>query len=368
MSSYLINRVTSDDNEALCALCKIPLPGKIEVALERSPNFFSGSQIQCEEIETYVCRKKGNSKIVGVFSVGKRRVFVGNDKRYIRYFSDLRVHSSAHGSRVIYEISRFVTDNNLLEDNVAQTIVFADNTVMLRLIQRLQERSKKLSIFKYFSAGNYISYMVKFTSARKINRAYIIRKAIKEDVPAMQKLLASEGPKKLFYPFYDFSLPSNTYYDGLSVDHYYVAFSAEELIGIVGVWDQHQIKQTRITGYNRWFKMLRPFVNFFGYITNGFVLPDVGTTLSYLTVHSIIIKNNNSAIFSSLLDKINNDYKKKSFSYLLIGLDEKDHLNKSLSTFAKKRTIKGKHFLVSNRGTVEESLLNSLYYLEAARI
>ncbi len=216
MSSYLISKATPDDNEELCSLCTIPLPGKISVSLERSPNFFAGSHIQCEEIETYTCRKQDNQKIMGVFSIGKRRVFYENEIKWIRYFSDLRIHPAAQGSRIIFEISRFITDNKMLEDEVAQTIVFADNTVMLRLIERLQRHSKRLSIFKYFPAGNYTSYMVKFSSQEKKQGAFMVRRAEKEDAAAMQELLIIEGPKKMFYPYYDFSLPASGYYQGLS--------------------------------------------------------------------------------------------------------------------------------------------------------
>ncbi len=199
---------------------------------------------------------------MGVFSEGKRRVFVGKKIKNIRYFSDLRVPPTAQGSRILYEVTRFITENNILEVGVALIIVFAENKVMLGLINRHQHGAKKLSIFKYFSAGSYLSYMVKFSSTRKIKGPHLINQATKEDVPAMQKLLSAEGPKKLFFPYYDFTLPSKTYYAGLTIEDYYDAFSEEELVGIVGVRDQHQIKQTRITGYSRWVGVLRPLVTF----------------------------------------------------------------------------------------------------------
>jgi hypothetical protein len=75
VSSYIIKKATADDNEGLCKLCKIPMKGNIMLTFERSPDFFAGSKIQSEDVETYTCFKKNSVEIVGVFSVGKRRVF-----------------------------------------------------------------------------------------------------------------------------------------------------------------------------------------------------------------------------------------------------------------------------------------------------
>lgn len=368
MSCYLIRRATSDDNAALCALCQIPMKGNIMLTFERSPDFFAGSKIQSEEIETYACVRKASNKISGVFSVGKRRVFYKNEVREIRYLSDLRIHPEIQGLRLVYEIGRFITDNNILADNVAQSIVFAENEVMLRLVEKLDRPAKKMLLLKYFPAGNYISYMVKFSRQKEDDRDIQIKKAGLLDIPQMQALVLKEGPRKEFFPYYDFNQLQNDYYAGLSIDHFYLAYKNKELIGIAGIWDQHQIKQTRIYNYSIYYKLLRPFINIFAVLTGGFLLPAKGKVLRYLSIHSILIKNNNFNIFNCLLAAINNDYTNGKFNYFLVGLDEKDDLNKSLYNFSNKRIMKGKHFLVANKETVDEDLLHSLYYLEAARI
>ncbi len=82
----------------------------------------------------------------------------------------------------------------------------------------------------------------------------------------------------------------------------------------------------------------------------------------------MLIKDNDPIILKKLLQTISNDFAKSGYDYFLIGFDEKDHLNHALSIFKHKRTIKGKHFLVSNKEITDAETLSSPYYLESARI
>jgi hypothetical protein len=368
VSGYIIQPAVPEDNEELCSLCKIPAKGHIMLAFERSPDFFAGSGIQSEEVEVYTCKRKVDHKIVGVFSVGSRRIFFKGDIKQTRYISDLRVYPDEQGSGLVYQLTRFIADNVLGED-AAQTIIFADNDLMLNLIERLTFVSKKRPVFRFFPAGNYTSYMVKFATQTKIkDSAYLVRKAEDFDIPKMQKLLLYEGPKKQFFPYYDFNILNTNYHKGLAIDNFYLAFENEKLVGITGIWDQHSIKQTRVCNYSLVYKLIRPFVNFYGSLFNGFMLPAKGTVLRYLAMHSIVIRGNNSLVFNSILQQINNDHSKKQFDYFLVGLDERDNLNEALKKFPNKRIIKGKHFLISKKDVVDEAALQSIFYLEAARI
>lgn len=369
MSTYIIEPAATNDNEALCALCSTPMKGNISLSFERFPNFFAGSAIQCEKTEVYVCRRKDDQHIYGVFSVGKRRVFYQNKVQDLRYFSDLRIHPKVQGARLLYQITRYITDHNLLEDGFAQTIVFADNTLMLKLIESLNQRAGKLCIFKYYPAGNYNSYMVKFSRLKVQNHGNVpVRKASENDIEGMNEFIKTNGSTKNFFPFYDFTRLDTPYYQGLTIDKFYLAIANEEIIGIAGVWDQKDIKQTKIHGYSKLFSSVRPLFNLFSFITGGLKLPPAGTTLNYLAIHTILIKDNDPIILKKILQTISNDYAKAGFDYFLIGFDEKDELNEALSIFKHKRTIKGKHFLVSNKEITDAEILSSPYYLETARI
>ncbi|MEO7293806.1 MAG: hypothetical protein ABIW34_11925 [Ginsengibacter sp.] len=368
MSNYIIDIATEDDNAELCSLCQIPSCGNIIFTMERSPDFFAASKVQSEQTEIYVCRNKSDNKIEGVLSVGKRRVFYKNEIKQIRYFSDMRILPQSQGSRLLYNVVRFITDNILQPSEIAQAIVFAENTIMLQLIQKLQYRSKKMSIFNFYPAGNYTSYMVKFSAGvKKANSKYHIKKATPGDVTQIQAFIINEGPKKNFFPYYDLKEIGRDYYQGLAIEDFYLAFENKKLIGIAGVWDQQALRQTKIIGYSLLYKILRPAINLIGFLSNGFTLPPKNTLLKYVTVHSILIDGNNSHVFENILTEINNDNYRSGFDYFLVGLDAKDNLNKSLSIFKNKRKIKGNHFLIS-KTQPEQEILDASFYLEAARI
>lgn len=360
---------TASDNAELCALCQIPSGGNIQFTIERSPDFFTVSKMQCEQTEIYVCRNKNSNNIEGVFSVGKRSVFYHGQIKQVRYFSDMRILAQSQGSRLLFQVVRFMTDQVLVQDEIAQAIVFADNKVMLELIHKLQHRSAKMSIFNFYSAGNYVSHMVKFSGAiSKKSVGYQIRKAITNDIDQMQEFMLKVGPKKEFFPYYNFKALGSDYYANLSIENFYLAFDNEKLVGMAGTWDQHSMKQTKIYGYSLPYKILRPFINLYGLLSSGFTLPAEGTVLKYLTIHSIWIHENNNEVFESILLEINQDYNNNSFDYFLVGLNEKDTLNKSLSVFRNKRIIKGRHFLITKNNKPDQEMLEASYYLEAARI
>ena len=359
MSTYNIEIATEYDNAELCALCEIPTGDNIRFTIERSPDFFAAARVQNEHTEIYVCRNKTSGKIEGMFSVGKRKVFFKNEIREIRYFSDMRIHPQIQGSRLLYQVVRFMTDNILQADEIAQAIVFAENRIMLELIQKLQFRSGKMSIFNFYPAGNYTSYMVKCLNvSTKTGNKYQVRKATHADIVMMQTFIMEEGPKKEFFPFYDLRELESAYYKGLTIEKFYLAFDNEKLTGMAGIWDQHGLKQTKIVGYSKFYNIIRPAINLLSFLTNGFTLPAKNTQLKYLSIHSILTSGNSSDVFANILREIVKDSRQSGFDYVLVGLDGKDNLNLALSLFKNKRIIKGNHFLISNTEP-EQEILNA---------
>ena len=367
MSTYFVDIATTKDNDQLQAICKIPQEGNMMLAFEKSPDFFAASKIQGEEVNTYVIRERDTNTIDGLFSVARRKVFSDGNPTPILYISNLKIKHQRRGSRILYIVGRYIADHLMDEIDLAHTIVFADNEAMLQLINSLRNRNRKVSDITFFPAGDYSSYMVRFSGCSKGNHyGYTIIRADEKHIPLMNELVFSEGSKKQFYPVYDFTLLGNNYYKGLTIDNFYLAFENEKLVGMAAIWDQRAFKQTRVTGYSKTYALMRPLINLYGFITGGERLPASGDIINYLNIHSVVVKNNDSKVFDSLLYQINNDYNKSECKYFLTGFDQRDPLNTSLDKFKVKRTIMGKHFLVRNKEAADS--LPHLFYLECARI
>jgi hypothetical protein len=369
MSKIIIERALLSDNSAICELCQIPMVGDISLTMERDPDYFINAGIQNQEVEIYVCRQQ--NRIVGVFSIGKRTVFFDGSPRQLRYFSDLRIHPEFQKSMLLVRMSRFLKTNKIIQENeISHAVIFSENKTMTDLIEKVDDHFlKKASLLKFSLYGDYCSYMISLSKQRKKKKSNLhIRKAESKDIETMQLFFNKEAPSKQLYPCYNFSCLDDSYYYGLKINDFYLAFEKEKLVGITGVWDQRKFKQTKIYSYSGSIKFVRPLLNIASKITKGFILPEPGEKLNYFMLHTILTQNNEPKIFKDLLEKIYADNYLSEFSYFLCGLDKNDGLCHVFKDFTK-RIVKGGVYSVSFDTEIGRgNSISPNFYLETARI
>lgn len=372
MSVIIIEKATENDNSGICRLCEIPMAGFISLVMERAPDYFVGAKIQNQQVAVYVCKKVADNSVVGLFSIGRRNVFINGTPTWVYYFSDLRIHPDFQKSMLLIRMCKFIREHEIVEENgLGHTVVFSENKIMTDLIARgNDELLKKLSLPKYSIQGKYCSYMISLSKRRKKRTSnLLIRKAQLNDVNKMQKFFNMEAKKKQWYPCYEFSKLTDDYYQDIHIEDFYLAFNGDNLVGITGTWDQKNFKQTKVFSYSPMLKKLRPAINALSAITGGFKLPPEGGKLNYFTLHSIVTKNNEMGIFCDLVNQIYWDNYGKSFDYFLCGLDNEDSLNKAFDNFKTKKIIRGNFYLMSfNIDSQPFNPSSKAYYLEASRI
>ncbi|MCB1308437.1 MAG: hypothetical protein KDK30_09670 [Leptospiraceae bacterium] len=375
MPRFIAHKADRRDNSELCALFRdAPMAGAIRIALEREPDFFLCAGVQTEQPEVYAghdslaAQSNERTRIAAVFSTGGRHVFVNGKKRFVRYFSDLRILPEYRNGTLLARGFHWIHANVMRGTEFAQTIIVADNRKAIEYLG-----SGRAGLPFYHPAGAYITHAVSLQSRppRKRNKnlpALHIRRAQSNDMAAMQKLLDREGPRKQFYPCYEFQKLDKDYYHGLKISDFWLALHGEQLVGIAGVWDQRAFKQTRIVSYAPLIATLRPLLNLLRRFMGGIRLPPANSVLQYFFLHTILIQDNNPDIFRALLHAVYRAHRNSEFEYFLCGLDALDPLNAALEGFVR-RKFHGRHFLVSfDREHPREHLRPGPYYLEAARI
>jgi len=372
MSGIIIEKATENDNSGICRLCEIPMAGFISLVMERAPDYFVGAKIQNQQVAVYVCKKVADNSVVGLFSIGRRNVFINGTPTWVYYFSDLRIHPDFQKSMLLIRMCKFIREHEIVEENgLGHTVVFSENKIMTDLIARgNDELLKKLSLPKYAIYGKYCSYMISLTKRRKKRMTtLLIRKANINDVNKMQLFFNDEASKKQWYPCYEFSKLTADYYQDIDIEDFYLAFNGKDLVGITGTWDQKNFKQTKVFSYSPMLKKLRPAINSLSAITGGFKLPPEGEKLNYFTLHSTVTKNNQADIFCDLVEQIYRDNYRKSYDYFLCGLDKEDPLNIAFDNFKTKKIIRGNFYLVSfHLDNQPFNPSSKAYYLEASRI
>ena len=351
------------------ALCRIPVSGNILLTLEREPNYFAGAGVQCEEPEVYVCVRTMDGLVCGVFNIGFRKLFYNGKIEKVRYLCDLRIHPDYQKSTLFYRIIKFISSIELAPNGLpAQTVVFADNHGMIQMINRRAKKNLRGEIPFYHLAGTLVTTMLTLKRRLKATENIAVRSANEQDIPAMNSFWKSEGSKINYFPFYDFMELNQPYYEGLNLRDFYLAFRNDELVGITGTWNQKSLKQTRIVGYSTAYRLAKPIYNLYAAISGNPRLPKHGSIMNYLGLHSILVKNRNPEVFAALLSTITESMQDSNFEYLLFAFDENDPLQKMVDKLPNKRQIIGNYYLVNNGEKLPEDLLNSWFYLEAARI
>lgn len=343
------------------------MPGSIQVAMEREPDFFQGAALHSPRARV-VAARDGDGAVVGSLCLAPRPVYVDGRVREVEFLSDVRIHPRHRRGTVLGRMIRFGREQGWLAQGFAQSIVVRDNRAALGLLDAPRGGAPR-----FLPAGDYASPAV-FLGRRRpsLEGRITVRRAGPADLPAMQALLDREAPAKQFYPGYRLAeLATSPYYRGLDWGSYYLAFAGDALRGMAGIWDQGGFKQTRIVGYRGPARWLRPLFNLVAPATGRPGLPPAGSALPHLLLHTACVAGNDPETFAVLFRRICNDHAGGGHAYLQCGFDARDPLLRVARAYPR-QDFGGRHFLLAFDGSAEAALPSRipgrLFYLEAARI
>jgi len=352
------------DSSALITLIdQTPQEGQVHLNFERSPDFFHATGVTTTEPDVWVMIDHKKSLLLASFSIGKREVYVDGKKRLTRYGNDLRIHQDYRGGRTLIRL--FKKYNELMQEEWMQTVILDDNKTSINAIG-----SSRLSLPTYHKAGQFLTHMVDMKKKQYKQAKRLVRLAEEGDKAQMQAFFNLNAPLKEFYPCYDFFKigTNSSYYRGIKIEDYYLAFEDNNMVGLCGVWDQKDFKQTRFVSYKGKMKVLRHINNFKSRLFGGLQLPKPGNCASYLSMHSILCDGNNISIFKDLLNTILKRYHGSQYEALIYGFDVRDPLHQA-SDGLKAYQLLSNHYLASYQANPTENLdKDRLFYLEPTRL
>ncbi|MFC4258192.1 hypothetical protein ACFOZ5_03995 [Marinobacter lacisalsi] len=338
-----VSRARPDDNgDILSLLSTIPQPGAISLSFERSPNYFHGAAISAEDPEVFILRTpepKAQSTL-GIFNIGTRRLFINGELQRVRYLHDLRLDPSVRGTRAL-GMAFQTTREMMADDELFQAVVLEENHSFLATMMRPRKLMPDLS-----AKGSIETSLIYGRASRKFQAPSVeIRPATPEDLPAMQALLDEEGPKRQYFHYHDLNelKDPGPWYRALSVSDYYLIFEDGELAGLAGTWDQKPFKQTRVAAYSKPVRLGRPLYNMWAKATRGMPLPKVGGCLSYLTLHTVVIRNHDINLLRMLVNALLQG-PARDYDAIACGFFTADPLSHGPRSFPR-RTLLSHHFI-----------------------
>jgi hypothetical protein len=136
------------------------------------------------------------------------------------------------------------------------------------------------------------------------------------------------GATKQFFPFYiedDFRVGSPTTL-GFRAEDFIVARRGGEIIGVMGLWDQSEYKQTVVQAYNGSLRWMRSLYNLGAKVAGIKPLPAPGQHVRAAYASFVCIKGNDPRIFKILLRHLYNTAARRGYAYLITGLSTRDPL------------------------------------------
>ena len=359
-----LKRAKAADNPGLCDIFSdTPMEGAIWINQDRRPDFFHGAAVQSESPEVFVLRKEEETGLNAVFAVGRRSVFVNGQPKAIRYLSDLRLVSGHRGGSKLARGFQFLRNEVLRNDEFAQTLVLSENEKALDLLT-----SRRCGLPGYFPCGEYEYHLIGLRHSPSPSPRFKVRRATPRDIPSMQEFFDREAPRKQFFPAYRFDeLDTSAYYRDVKLENFFLAWAGDELVGLLGAWDQGDYKKIHVRGYGGGLKWLRPWLNAFNRLRGGIELPVPGALQRTLYLHCAVCRDNDPDILACLIRDAQSGFAGQGYHHAALGLDRRDPLREALAGF-RTMNFAGRHFLVSFGDDPRSTLDNQVFYFEAARI
>ncbi|MCP4210774.1 MAG: hypothetical protein GY764_04775 [Halieaceae bacterium] len=323
---FTIEQATPDDDPAIRRLlANNPVPGSITVTYEREPNYFWGCDTMGPLCQVFVARHNPTGQVAGVACLATRPLYVNGQIETVGYLGQLRVDEPFRGRWLVSRAFRFFHQLQIDSETTGYITTIIEGNIQAEglLVKRARRH------FPLYQALDRICTAVVIVGRPKKNHAspYDIRRGSKQNLSAIVSFLGRHSSTKQFFPLFteaDFSTGSTT--RGFQIEDFLLAYQGETLVGVIGLWDQSDYKQTTVQSYNNSLRRIKPFFNLGGRLLGFKPLPAPGQPLHFAYASFICVAENNPAIFKLLLRQVYNLTAQRGYAYLMVGLSERDPL------------------------------------------
>jgi len=310
------------------------MPGWVELALEREPDFFAGAAAMGGASQTIVALE--DDTVVGMGCRSVREVYLNGRAASLGYLSGLRLQRRFRGGAALARGYRFL--KQLHEDGRAaaylSTIIEGNQEVIALLT------GGRAGLPRYHDLGRYVTFAVAlgaWAPGRLPCPDVIVSRAALAELDAVVVFLNEHGPRRQFFPVVrreDFNSPA---WQGIEPRDALIARRADGRIeGVAACWDQSAYKQTRVVRYRRSLAAIRPLLNAALGVSGLPRLPDEGTLLPAWSLSLVCIRDDNPGTLAALLNHVHAERRGRC-GWLTIGLHERDPLCRALGRWTSLR-------------------------------
>jgi hypothetical protein len=315
-----------------------PMPGRVTITYEREPDFSLGCAVTGEDCRILVARA-GAGEIAGVACRSTRRVFLNGSEHRLGYLSQLRVDERFRGQWLVSRGFAFLRQLHDSDPVPAYLTAIVDGNPEAEgvLVRRRRRRFPD-----FHPVAGYCTLAIEVRGFRPPLACDVhIAPANPSDLAELVQFLRLHGARRQFFPAWSEVELRRLAGFGLGIEDLVIARHRGKITGVAGLWDQSAYKQAIVCGYSGWLRATAPLYNFGAPLLRRRTLPPPGAKLRNVYAALICVANDEVTVFASLLRELYNLAGRRSFAYLLVGLDARDPLLPAARAY--------KHVLYSSR-------------------
>jgi ribosomal protein S18 acetylase RimI-like enzyme len=309
---------TKDDNQQLIELtASTGMEGEIALRIDRNPDFFKLLDLRGE---TKVFIAEENQKIIGSLCVSLQYVYIGKELFPVHYIGDFKVAKSQREKGI----------GVTLTNEVANYLISIDADLVFLNVSK--GNIKPFSFFTNRSVGT------DFKSIGIFNIYQFIGKKNK-GTPRNYIVEASGHSDEVIHFFGEtyknYQLGSQITKKKLEGTSIFIIRQNNVIVGAICLMDTMHLKQNIVTKLSMKMNILLKLTNSIGPLLGFSKMPLLNQPVNMIYIKYLAIKNNDKQVFKTLIAYAKNIAYEKSFSFVSIGLHEKDPIINNLSGMMK---------------------------------
>ncbi len=326
---------TLADNQKLLDLTSSTgMSGKIALRIDRNPDFFGLIKMRGES-KVFIAIE--NEAIIGSICVSKEQIFVGQKKYPLYYISDFKVDHAHRNKGIGLELTNKVTE---YLETVAADLAFLN--VSKGNARPFVFFSNRQHYPDFENIGQFNIYQFIGAQTKNPNGEYKIDSTSVSD-ETIEFLNA-------YYATYE--LASVITKDKLEETTIFSVRQGNKLRAVMCLADTMKVKQNVALKLPWYFKYSLQLINTCNNLLGVSKMPRENEPILMLYIKYLAIDDFDKHLVAALLKKAKNMAYKKSYSFVSLGLHEKDPLIKCFSGFIK-LTFSSVGMLVSMKNNTE---------------
>ena len=325
MSRYKFELATQSDDPALRRImADVSMPGAVEIAFQREPNYFRANCVLGPDQQTIVCRDAHrDNQIVGLATRSVHNLHYQGDVRRIGYLGSLRLLPSARKQNVLSRGYRFVRELHEADANPPDFYITTIADGNAAAIRSLTTNRADLPTYSKLTTLHTLAI------SRRASRSAPgpdIEIHQPTNLPEITAALRQIEPHRNLEPDYgetDFE-PGNTF-DGLAAKNTLMLTKHGQFVAIAATWDQRHFRQSVVRDYSPSVRLLRPLHNLISAICRRAPLPRIGQTLDLTYLAFPWVRDGDAGVFRVLIEEVQRRLS-KTMRTILTGLCENDPL------------------------------------------